>query len=75
MSTDHTTPRRPRQTQYEAMLPDELRSIRKQLGWTQDEGARRLEISVRGYKQYELGERPIPGPVKILMRKYLRENT
>jgi DNA-binding transcriptional regulator YiaG len=73
--TDARHQRTPRQTRYEVMQPDELRSIRKRLKWTQDEGARHLEISVRGYKQYELGERPIPGPVKILMREYSRKNT
>jgi transcriptional regulator with XRE-family HTH domain len=56
------------------MQPEELRAARHEMGLTQQEAADKYELSLRGYKNYELGEKPIPGPIKILTRYYLQEH-
>jgi transcriptional regulator with XRE-family HTH domain len=56
------------------MQPEELRAARHEMGLTQQEAAEKYELSLRGYKNYELGEKPIPGPIKILTRYYLQEH-
>jgi DNA-binding XRE family transcriptional regulator len=62
-----------RQKNYPVMSSDELRAAREELGWTQQEAAERYEISLDGYKKYELGLRPIPGPVKLLTGFFLEQ--
>jgi transcriptional regulator with XRE-family HTH domain len=62
---------KPRQINYSTMTPDQLRAAREELGLTQNEAAKKYELSLRGYKNYELGERPIPGPVKLLTQYFL----
>lgn len=57
------------------MSPRELRDIRKKMQLTQIEMAIKLELSLRGYRQYECDERPIPGPVKLLARILARSVT
>jgi transcriptional regulator with XRE-family HTH domain len=64
---------KPRQTNFPTMTPEELRSARQELGLTQREIAEKYEISLKGYKKYEEGERPIPGPVKLLTKYVLQE--
>jgi DNA-binding transcriptional regulator YiaG len=58
----------PRQKTYAIMTPEELRSAREEMGMTQPEAAAKYELSLRGYKHYELGQRAIPGPVKVLTK-------
>jgi transcriptional regulator with XRE-family HTH domain len=65
---------KPRQTNYSTMTADQLRAAREELGLTQSEAASKYEISLRGYKNYELGERPIPGPIKLLTQYFLMEH-
>jgi transcriptional regulator with XRE-family HTH domain len=64
---------KPRQTNFPIMEAEELRAARQEMGLTQQEAANKYELSLRGYKQYELGERPIPGPVRLLTKYFLQE--
>jgi transcriptional regulator with XRE-family HTH domain len=64
----------PRQKNFPVMKPEELRAAREEMGLTQQEAADKYEISHRGYKNYELGLRPIPGPVKILTALLLEKH-
>ena len=64
----------PRQKNFPIMPPEALRSAREELGLTQQEAADLYEISLRGYKNYELGEKPIPGPVKKLTAYLLMDH-
>ena len=63
-----------RQTNFPVMQPNELRTAREELGLTQSEAAQKYEISLQGYKKYELGERPIPGPVRLLTKFFLEQH-
>jgi transcriptional regulator with XRE-family HTH domain len=38
------------------MIPDDLRAIRLDLGWTQDAAAEHLGVNLRTYRYYEAGE-------------------
>ncbi len=50
------------------MTPENFKRIRQQLGLTQAELARALRITEgRTIRRYESGERPISGPVAIIM--------
>lgn len=50
------------------MTPATFKAIRQRLGLTQSELATRLRISdVRTIRRYETGERPVSGPVSVLM--------
>jgi DNA-binding transcriptional regulator YiaG len=64
----------PRQKNFPIMPPEELRTAREELALTQQEAADLYEISLRGYKNYELGQKPIPGPVKKLTKYLLAEH-
>jgi transcriptional regulator with XRE-family HTH domain len=64
---------KPRQTNFPIMKAEELRAARQEFGLTQQEAANKYELSLRGYKQYELDERPIPGPVRLLTKYFLQE--
>ena len=64
---------RTKHSKFPIMQSEELRASRKEMGLTQQEAADRYEISLAGYKQYELGRRPIPGPVRIVTRLLLRD--
>jgi transcriptional regulator with XRE-family HTH domain len=68
------TEHEPRQKNFLIMSGVELRAAREEMGMTQREMAEKYEISVDGYKQYELGRRPIPGPVKMLTKMLLRDH-
>ena len=46
----------------------ELRDIREQLNLTQAKMAEALGLSIRGLRQFELGERVVSAPVQILAR-------
>jgi DNA-binding transcriptional regulator YiaG len=59
---------------YTAMRPHELRAAREEMGLTQMEAARKYEIKLRTYKNYELGGTGIPGPVKLLTAFFVREH-
>ena len=63
----------PNSESYIAMKPDELRAAREEMGLTQMEAARKYEIKLRTYKNYELGETAIPGPVKLLTALFIRD--
>ena len=56
------------------MSPEELRAAREEMGLTQSEAAEKYELSLRGYKHYELGQRAIPGPVKVLTKILLDQH-
>jgi transcriptional regulator with XRE-family HTH domain len=56
------------------MQPEELRAAREEMGLTQPEAADRYGLSLSGYKKYELGRTPIPGPVRILTQYLLTEH-
>ena len=55
------------------MTPEELRAARKEMGLTQEEAARKYGAGLRSYKNWELGERAIPGPVVVLTKYLLNE--
>ena len=59
---------------YIVMKPGELRAAREEMELTQMEAARKYEIKLRTYKNYELGETAIPGPVKLLTESFIREH-
>lgn len=50
------------------MKPEELKEIRKDLGWTLNEMADSLSIDISTPSRYEMGKRIIPGPFAALMR-------
>jgi transcriptional regulator with XRE-family HTH domain len=56
------------------MKPEDLKAARQEMGLTQEEAARKYELSLSGYKKYELGISAIPGPVKVLTNHFLREH-
>jgi len=56
------------------MSSEELRAAREEMGLTQQEAADRYRLSLIGYKQYELGKRPIPGPIALLTDYFLRDH-
>ena len=66
--------KKPRQINYPIMSPDELVTARKEMGLTQPEAAAKYELSLRGYKNYEYGERTIPGPVRLLTKFFLMDH-
>jgi transcriptional regulator with XRE-family HTH domain len=51
-----------------------LRAAREEMGLTQQEAADKYRISLIGYKQYELGKRPIPGPIALLTEYFLKDH-
>lgn len=65
---------RPRQSNFPIMPPETLRAAREEMGLSQQAAADKYEISLRGYKNYELGQKPIPGPVKLLTERFLLEH-
>lgn len=48
------------------MTGPELRAIRRQLGLSQAEFARLFETDARTIRRWELEERSIPGPARVL---------
>jgi DNA-binding XRE family transcriptional regulator len=50
------------------MTPDDFRQWRKRLGWTQNDAAAKLGLSVRAIKHYESGSRGISPVVERLCR-------
>lgn len=59
--------------QFRGMQPDELRDARTIMQLTQSEAAKRYGVSLRGYKNYELGQRPIPETIRILTGYLLKD--
>jgi transcriptional regulator with XRE-family HTH domain len=53
------------------MTGAEFRAARKRMGLTQAAAAKKYELSLNAIKQYELGLRPIPGPVRLLTLQFL----
>jgi len=47
------------------MSPEELRSVRKALGWSQSRLAEALGMSLRSIQGYESGEQAIPRVVAL----------
>lgn len=54
------------------MTKEEFSRIRQLAGMTQAELAAFLRVVLRTVQKWELGERPVPGPVTVLMEQ-LRE--
>jgi putative transcriptional regulator len=54
------------------MTPEELRAARAEMGLTQVEAAKLYNVSLSGYKKWELGERKIEGPA-VPLTKHLLE--
>ena len=52
------------------MTPEELRAVRAEMGLTQIEAAELYNVSLSGYKKWELGQRKIDGPA-VPLTKYL----
>lgn len=60
------------------MTPEGLKTVRRELGHTQASLAAALELGPHGartVRRWELGERPIPGPVAVLVRLWLKQAT
>jgi transcriptional regulator with XRE-family HTH domain len=58
------------------MTPDELKSARYQLGMTQAQLAKALELGndgARAVRRWEKNERPISGPVAVAVRLMLEK--
>lgn len=53
------------------MSREELRSALEKIGWTQVEVAERLGYTGRAGQTWALGERPVPGPVALILRLLL----
>jgi DNA-binding transcriptional regulator YiaG len=63
-----------RQTNFPLMSAEELRAAREEMGLTQQEFANKCELSLNAIKQYELGLRSIPGPVRLLTKNFLQNH-
>lgn len=50
------------------MSADEFRKVIADLGMTQVEAAAALEVDARTVRRWALGERAIPGPVRVALR-------
>ena len=49
------------------MTKEEFKTIRQEAGLTQQVLADGLGVNIRGLQHWEMGDRPIPGPVANLM--------
>lgn len=54
------------------MKADELREALEKLGLTQVAAAKRLHVSLRSVQNWVAGSHDVPGPVKVLVRTWLR---
>lgn len=54
------------------MTKEEFRWLRTQLGFTQEQLARDIGVTLGAVQKWELGLRPISGPVARLMRLMVR---
>lgn len=54
------------------MTAGELRDALDTLDLTQTEAARRLHVSLRSVQNWCAGKHEVPGPVKVLIRTWLR---
>ena len=59
--------------EFNIMKPEQLRAAREEMGLTQVEAAKKYNVKLRTYKNYELGNTAIPGPVKLLTVYFLKE--
>ncbi len=50
------------------MTKEEFREQRRKLGMTQEQLARHIGVTLGAVQKWELGHRPISGPVALLMR-------
>lgn len=71
MHVGHSEEAGMRKKDFVVMTSKELRAAREQMGLTQQQAADKYELSLEGFKKYELGLRPIPGPVKLLTKFFL----
>jgi transcriptional regulator with XRE-family HTH domain len=53
------------------MKRQEILGLLKLKGWSQGELARRLEVTPGAVSRWLNGERPVPGPARVLMRLWL----
>jgi DNA-binding transcriptional regulator YiaG len=60
----------PAMSKLQTMTADDLRAARAEMGLTQVDAANLYNISLSGYKKWELGERKIEGPA-VPLTKYL----
>src|SRR5215467_13722312 len=56
------------------MTPQELREWRKALDLTQEDAARALGVTLRGYAKWEAGHAPIAERVRLAAQMYLRRH-
>ena len=56
-----------------SMTGKELRQIRKRLGLSQSQLAKVMETTVTSVARWERGERPISGPVSVLVKLLLEK--
>ena len=58
-----------------AVSPDDFRAAIAALGMNQREASIALEVDIRTIRKWSLGERAIPGPVRVALRgmKRLRD--
>lgn len=63
-----------RKKNFPVMSAAELRAAREEMALTQQEAADKYEISLEGFKKYELGLRPIPGPIRLLTKLFLDQS-
>jgi DNA-binding transcriptional regulator YiaG len=61
-------------TSAPTMTSKTMREIRDRLGKTQREMALMLGVELRGYQRWELGERKIPGPVVLLVKRIIADH-
>lgn len=52
----------------EPMTHNELRRLRRRLGWTQDEAAKKIKVSLRTWARWEAGTSTISEAVAFFMR-------
>jgi len=52
----------------DVMTPKELKQLRLRIGWTQEEAARQLQVSVRTWARWEAGETRIMEAVAAFVK-------
>lgn len=55
------------------MTGDQFREAKETLGWTRERLARELRVDLRTIARYLAGDVQIPGPVEVLVERFLEE--